>query len=79
MQTSTGTGFELAVIASVVLGGTELAGGRGTIGGTLLGTLIVALVTDAIVLMHIQPFWSGIVLGAIILASVGASRIGAEA
>ena len=79
VQTSTGTGFELAVIASVVLGGTELAGGRGTIGGTLLGTLIVALVTDAIVLMHIQPFWSGIVLGAIILASVGASRMGADA
>ncbi len=76
VQTSTGTGFELTVIAAVVLGGTELAGGRGSILGTLLGTLIVGLVTDAIVLMHIQPFWGGVILGLIILASVGAGRRG---
>ena len=75
VQTSTGTGFELDVIAAVVLGGTELSGGRGTVFGTLLGTLIVGLVTDAIVLMHIQPFWGGVLLGLIILASVGASRV----
>ena len=72
VQTSTGTGFELDVIAAVVLGGTELAGGRGTVLGTLLGTLIVGLVADAIVLIHIQPFWGGVVLGLIILGSVGA-------
>ncbi len=76
VQTSTGEGFELSVIAAVVLGGTELAGGRGTLLGTLLGTLIVSLVTDAIVLMHIQPFWGGVVLGLIILASVGAGHLG---
>jgi len=74
VQTSTGTGFELTVIAAVVLGGTELAGGRGGILGTLLGTLIVGLVTDAIVLMHVQPFWGGVILGLIILASVGLGR-----
>jgi ribose/xylose/arabinose/galactoside ABC-type transport system permease subunit len=75
VQTSTGTGFELSVIAAVVLGGTELSGGRGTIFGTLLGTLIVGLVTDAIVLMHIQPFWGGVILGLIILLSVGAGHL----
>ncbi|OYV39971.1 MAG: ATPase [Rhodospirillales bacterium 20-64-7] len=74
VQTSTGTGFELSVIAAVVLGGTELSGGRGTMLGTMLGTLIVGLVTDAIVLMHIQPFWGGVILGLIILVSVGAGR-----
>jgi ribose transport system permease protein len=76
VQTSTGTGFELSVIAAVVLGGTELSGGRGSVGGTLLGTLIVGLVTDGIVLMHIQPFWGGVILGLIILVSVGAGRGG---
>jgi len=73
VQTSTGEGFELKVIAAVVLGGTELSGGRGTILGTLLGTLIVELVGDGVVLLHIQPFWSGVLLGAIILFSVGAA------
>ncbi|GBQ27339.1 ABC transporter permease [Gluconacetobacter azotocaptans] len=71
VQTTTGSGFELGVIAAVVLGGTELSGGRGGMFGTFLGTLVVGLVGDAIVLMHIQPFWSGVVLGSIILASVG--------
>lgn len=74
VQTSTGTGFELNVIAAVVLGGTELSGGRGSVLGTLLGTLLVGLITDAIVLVHIQPFWSGVVLGLIILGAIGASH-----
>ncbi|MGH7191202.1 MAG: ABC transporter permease subunit, partial [Acetobacteraceae bacterium] len=74
VQTSTGSGFVLTVIAAVVLGGTELSGGRGTIFGTLLGTLIVQLVEDGVVLLHIQPFWSGVLLGLIILVSVGASH-----
>lgn len=73
VQTSTGSGFVLTVIAAVVLGGTELSGGKGTIFGTLLGTLIVQLVQDGVVLLHIQPFWSGVLLGAIILFSVGAA------
>lgn len=76
VQTSTGTGFELSVIAAVVLGGTELSGGRGTVLGTLLGTLIVGLITDGIVLTRIQPFWGGVILGLIILVSVGASHVG---
>ncbi len=74
VQTSTGTGFELGVIAAVVLGGTELSGGRGTILGTLLGTLIVGLVNDGVVLMRIQPFWGGVLLGGIILLSIGVNR-----
>ena len=74
VQTSTGSGFVLTVIAAVVLGGTELSGGKGTIFGTLLGTLIVQLVEDGVVLLHIQPFWSGVLLGVIILASVGLSH-----
>jgi ribose/xylose/arabinose/galactoside ABC-type transport system permease subunit len=72
VQTSTGSGFVLQVIAAVVLGGTELSGGRGGMLGTLLGTLIVELVYDGIVLLHIQPFWSGVALGGVILIAIGA-------
>lgn len=74
VQNSTGTGFELGVIAAVVLGGTELSGGKGTILGTALGAIIVELVKDGVVLMHIQPFWGGVLLGGIILVSIGANR-----
>lgn len=73
VQTSTGSGFVLQVIAAVVLGGTELSGGRGGMLGTLLGTLIVEVVNDGIVLLHIQPFWSGVALGGVILVAIGAS------
>lgn len=73
VQTSTGSGFVLQVIAAVVLGGTSLSGGRGTMAGTLLGTLVVQVVDDGIVLLHIQPFWNGVVLGMIILAAIGLS------
>ncbi|MDD2860061.1 MAG: ABC transporter permease [Acidiphilium sp.] len=73
VQTSTGSGFVLQVIAAVVLGGTSLSGGRGTMAGTLLGTLVVQVVDDGIVLLHIQPFWNGVALGMIILAAIGLS------
>ncbi|MCF3946275.1 ABC transporter permease [Acidiphilium sp. AL] len=73
VQTSTGSGFVLQVIAAVVLGGTALSGGRGTMLGTLLGTLVVQVVDDGIVLLRIQPFWGGVALGAVILAAIGLS------
>ena len=60
-------GFELQVIAAVVLGGTSLMGGRGTILGTVLGTLTIAVIGNGLILMHISPFFTQIVTGAIIL------------
>ena len=63
-------GFELQVIAAVVLGGTSLFGGRGTILGTLLGTLTIAVIGNGLILMHISPFFTQIVTGAIILIAI---------
>ena len=60
-------GFELQVIAAVVLGGTSLMGGRGTIVGTILGALTIAVIGNGLILMHISPFFTQIVTGAIIL------------
>lgn len=63
-------GFELEVIAAVVLGGTALLGGRGTILGTLLGALTIAVIGNGLILAHISPFFTQIVTGLIILAAV---------
>lgn len=63
-------GFELQVIAAVVLGGTSLMGGRGTIVGTTLGALTIAVIGNGLILMHISPFFTQIVTGAIILAAI---------
>ncbi|WP_334174152.1 ABC transporter permease [Pseudoxanthobacter sp.] len=63
-------GFELQVIAAVVLGGTSLTGGRGTIVGTVLGTLTIAVIGNGLILMHISPFFTQIVTGAIILVAI---------
>jgi simple sugar transport system permease protein len=63
-------GFELQVIAAVVLGGTSLMGGRGTILGTTLGALTIAVIGNGLILMHISPFFTQIVTGAIILVAI---------
>jgi simple sugar transport system permease protein len=63
-------GFELEVIAAVVLGGTSLMGGKGTIAGTVLGALTIAVIGNGLILAHVSPFFTQIVTGAIILAAI---------
>lgn len=69
-SSNAGVLFELEVIAAVVLGGTNLFGGRGTIIGTLLGALTIAVIANGLILSHISPFFTQIVTGAIILAAI---------
>lgn len=67
---STGTSFELNAIAAVVLGGTSLAGGRGTIWGTIIGSFIIGFLSDGLVLVGVSSFWQTIIKGAVIVAAV---------
>lgn len=69
-SSNAGIGFELDVIAAVVLGGTSLFGGRGTMTGTLLGGLTVAVIGNGLILAHVSPFLAPIVTGAIILVAI---------
>jgi len=61
--------WELNVIAAVVVGGTSLFGGRGSIPGTLVGALIIGVMNNSLNLLHVEHFWQKVVLGSVILAA----------
>ncbi len=65
-----GTGYELTVIASVVIGGTSLFGGVGTIFGTVIGTLLIGILLNGLVLMNISSYIQQIIIGFIIVLAV---------
>ncbi len=71
IQATTAQGFALHTIAAVVVGGTLLFGGRGTMFGTLVGVLLLSMVTNALVMLRFQFFWQLIASGVIIIASIG--------
>jgi len=70
-----GSGIELQVIAAVVIGGTSLAGGSGTILGAALGALIITLIDSGIVFYGIDPDYSRFVTGVVIVAAIALDRI----
>lgn len=65
-----GSGFEMDAIAAVVIGGTSMSGGVGTVGGTVIGILIIAVITNGLNLMMINSFWQEVFKGIIILVAV---------
>jgi ribose transport system permease protein len=73
-QARMGQGLELAAIAAVAVGGTPLAGGKGGMGGTLLGVLLIGLIANALNLMSISSNWQFVIQGAVIVVAVMAQR-----
>jgi rhamnose transport system permease protein len=72
VQTNSGVGFELRVIAAVVVGGTSITGGRGSLVGSLLGVLLLATAGPALTYLGAEAFWDRALQGLIILAAVAA-------
>lgn len=65
-----GFGYELDSIAAVVIGGTSLSGGRGSIFGTIIGCLIIGVLSMSLVLLRVPPEWQDVVKGVVIIAAV---------
>jgi len=65
-----GQGYELDVIASVIIGGTSLMGGEGGVYGTLVGALLIGVISNGLNLLGVQPYWQMIVKGFIIILAV---------
>ncbi|NIY71233.1 ABC transporter permease [Marivivens donghaensis] len=67
---ATGDTFELNAIAAAVLGGTSMAGGRGKIGGTIVGAFVIGVLSDGLVMMGVSSFWQTVIKGLVIIAAV---------
>jgi ribose/xylose/arabinose/galactoside ABC-type transport system permease subunit len=70
-----GLGYELDVIAAVVVGGTSLSGGRGSILGTLAGTIFIGVLNNGLNLANVDPYTQKVALGIVILAAVWFDRL----
>jgi rhamnose transport system permease protein len=69
-QGDTAVGYELSVIAAVVLGGVSISGGSGKVSGLILGTILLGILNNALPLINVSPFWQQAIQGVVILAAV---------
>ncbi len=69
-QPTAGEGQELDAIAAVVLGGTSFSGGYGKMGGTIIGALIIGVLSNGLNMLHVNPFWQPVVKGIVIIIAV---------
>ncbi|WP_225843168.1 ABC transporter permease [Streptomyces albus] len=71
-QPATGMGYELQAIAAVVIGGTSLNGGKGSIGGTVIGALIISVLNNGLQVLAVPQEWQNVILGSVIVVAVWA-------
>jgi ribose/xylose/arabinose/galactoside ABC-type transport system permease subunit len=71
---STGTNYPLTAIAAIVIGGTRLSGGVGGVKSVVVGTFLITIMSNALTLYNVSPFWVPIVTGAIVIVAVAAAQ-----
>jgi erythritol transport system permease protein len=72
---ATGESFELNAIAAVVLGGTSLMGGRGSITGSLVGAFVIGVLSDGLVMLGVSEFWQMVIKGTVIVFAVAVDQL----
>jgi rhamnose transport system permease protein len=75
IPSNAGLGLEMQVIAAVIVGGTSVNGGRGTVAGTLLGVILLGMIGPALTFLGINAYWERAIQGAIILAAVSIDAV----
>jgi rhamnose transport system permease protein len=79
IPSNAGVGMEMQVIAAVIVGGTAVTGGRGTMLGTLLGVILLGMIGPALTFLGISAYWERAIQGGIILVAVAMDAVGARA
>ncbi len=69
-QSNMAMGYELSVIAAVVIGGTSITGGKGSVPGTVAGAAIMSVFYSALILLGVSKYWHKLIIGGVILAAV---------
>jgi ribose transport system permease protein len=77
-QPNAGTSYELDAIAAVVIGGTSLTGGKGSVWGTVIGAVIIGVLNNGLVLLNVSPFWQQVVKGLVILLAVIIDKVNSK-
>ena len=74
-QATIGTALEIHVISAVIIGGTSLFGGRGTVYGSVMGAILLSMMTNALVIAGVDYFWQLVIMGVIVLLAVALSNL----
>jgi erythritol transport system permease protein len=72
---ASGETYELNAIAAAVLGGTSLMGGRGSIGGTIIGSFVIGILADGLVMLGVSDFWQMVIKGVVIIVAVAIDQL----
>ena len=75
VDAAAGNGYELNVVAAVVVGGVAIFGGSGTVVGAALGALLLNTINSALVVVNVSSFWSQAVAGAMLLGAIAFDRL----
>ena len=75
IQPQAGIGYELNAIAAVVIGGTSIFGGSGSVLGTFLGSVLIGLILAGLTMMAVNPYWIGLIAGILIILAISADAI----
>jgi ribose transport system permease protein len=73
-QSTAGLGYELDVIAAAVIGGVSLSGGKGTITGVILGSILMGILRNGLVLLNVSAYWQQVAIGLVIILAVVLDR-----
>ena len=74
VQSEMGSGYEMDAIAAAVIGGTSMAGGKGSIIGAIIGAVILGMISNGLDLLSVNQFYRQIIVGAIIIIAVALER-----
>ena len=68
-------GMEMTVIAAIILGGTSITGGKGTLTGTMLGVFLLTMVSNSLIMLGVPTYWQGFVTGLLIIVGTAVSSL----